>query len=176
MLFDGTLLVMVAPAGTLQLYPVAPDTVGTEKTTPVAPGHALATPVIAAGMAGALVMVMQRGALVDDPPQDNAAVTHSCPVVNAGGNVTWTLVLPCPLVTGAADPDSVQLYTDAPPDAPQLYGCMVPGQPTAEPAMVPAMLTSPLIHVHLLFVLPQPFTPCTHILYPELPANVPNCA
>jgi hypothetical protein len=120
MLFAGTLLVMVAPAGTLQLYPVAPDTVGTEKITPVAPGHALATPVIAAGMAGALLMIMQRGALVDDPPQDNAAVTHSCPVVNAGGKVTWTLVLPCPLVMGAADPDRVQLYTEAPPDAPQL--------------------------------------------------------
>jgi hypothetical protein len=42
--------------------------------------------------------------------------------------------------------------------------------------MVPAMLTSPLTHVHLLFVLPQPFTPCTHTLYPELPANVPNWA
>ena len=43
-------------------------------------------------------------------------------------------------------------------------------------AMVPGTLTVPLIHVHLLLVLPQPFTPCTHTLYPELPANVPNCA
>ena len=36
----------VAPAGTTQLYPVAPGTAGTLKATPVAPGHTFETPVI----------------------------------------------------------------------------------------------------------------------------------
>jgi hypothetical protein len=73
-----------------------------------------------AGMAGVLLMLMHRGALVDDPPQLNDAVTHRFPVVNPFGNVTCIPVVPCPDVTGAADPFNVQLYTVAPPDAPQL--------------------------------------------------------
>ena len=43
--------------------------------------------------------------------------------------------------------------------------------------MAPGPLTTPLIHKHLLMVLPQPLTPCTHTWYPDwLPANDPNCA
>jgi hypothetical protein len=42
--------------------------------------------------------------------------------------------------------------------------------------IVPGTLTVPLIQSHLLLVLPQPFVPCTQILYPELPASAPNCA
>ena len=72
------------------------------------------------GIAGVLVMVMHRGGLVELPPQASAAVTHNCPEVNAAGKVTCTLVVPCPDVIGVAEPDKVQLYTDAPPDAPQL--------------------------------------------------------
>ena len=65
----------------------------------------------------------------------------------------------------------------APPDTPQLYGCGAAlGQPTGDPLITPGTLTVPLIQTHLLLVLPQPFTPCTHTLYPELPANAPNCA
>ena len=63
---------------------------------------------------------MHLGALVDEPPQESDAVTHSCPVVKATGKVTCTFCVPCPDVTGVADPDKVQLYTVAPPDAPQL--------------------------------------------------------
>ena len=69
---------MVHPAGTVQLYPVAPVTVGTVNVTPVAPGHTADGPAVkAAGIAGFFEIVMQRGALVDDPPQDSAAVTHN---------------------------------------------------------------------------------------------------
>src|SRR6185436_6960298 len=109
-------LAMVVPAGVVQLYPVAPVTAGTVKTTPVAPGHTLAGPAVnAPGVAGLLVMVMHLGALVEEPPQASAAVTHNCPDVNAAGKVTCTLVVPWPLVIGVDDPDKVQLYTDAPP-------------------------------------------------------------
>ena len=34
------------------------------------------------------------------------------------------------------------------------------GQPTDDPLMVPGTLTLPLIQLHLLLVLPQPFNPC----------------
>jgi hypothetical protein len=73
-----------------------------------------------AGMAGVLLIVMHRGALVDDPPQLKDAVTHRLPVVNPTGKVTLTFCVPCPVVTGVADPFKVQLYTVAPPDTPQL--------------------------------------------------------
>ena len=72
------------------------------------------------GIAGFLVMVMHLGALVDEPPHDKDAVTHNCPEVNAAGKVTVTFWVPCPEVTGVADPPNVQLYTDAPADVPQL--------------------------------------------------------
>jgi hypothetical protein len=89
--------------------------------TPVAPGHTADGPdVNAAGTAGFLLMVMHLGALVDEPPQDSAAVTQSCPEVNAAGKATCIFCVPCPLVTGVDDPANVQLYTVAPPDAPQL--------------------------------------------------------
>jgi len=89
--------------------------------TPVAPGHTADGPAVnAPGVAGVFETVMQRGALVDEPPQERAAVTHNCAEVNAGGKVTDTFVVPCPDVIGVADPPSVQLYTVAPPDAPQL--------------------------------------------------------
>jgi hypothetical protein len=113
-------LAKVAPAGTVQLYPVAPVTAGMEKDTPVLPGHIFAGPVINAGVNGVLLMVMHLAGLVDDPPQDSAAVTHSWPVVNAAGKVTCTFWVPCPLVTGVCEPDKVQVYTVAPPDGPQL--------------------------------------------------------
>jgi hypothetical protein len=74
----------------------------------------------APGIAGLLVMVMHLGALVEEPPHDNAAVTHRLPEVNPAGKVTCTFVVPCPLVIGVDDPDKVQLYTDAPPDDPQV--------------------------------------------------------
>jgi len=88
--------------------------------TPVAPGHTLDGPAVnAAGTAGFLVIVIQRGAVVDEPPQESDAVTHNCPEVNAGGKVTCTFCVPCPLVIGVDDPANVQLYTVAPPDTPQ---------------------------------------------------------
>jgi hypothetical protein len=65
-------------------------------------------------------MVMQRGALVDDPPQLSDAVTHRLPDVNTAGKVTCTFWVPCPDVMAEPDPDNVQLYTVAPPDTPQL--------------------------------------------------------
>jgi hypothetical protein len=83
----------VAPAGTVQLYPVAPAMAGTEKDTPVDPGHTFAGPVINAGIEGVLLMVMHRAGLVDEPPHARDAVTHNCPVVNAG-KVTFTLAVP----------------------------------------------------------------------------------
>ena len=67
-----------------------------------------------------LLMVIHLGALVDEPPHASAAVTHNCPVVNTGGKVTVTLVVPCPLVIGVCDPDKVQVYNVAPVDAPQV--------------------------------------------------------
>jgi hypothetical protein len=80
---------IVHPDGTVQLYPVAPVTAGTVKIIPVAPGHTDEGPAVnAPGTAGLLLMVMQRGALVDDPPQLSAAVTHNCPEVNTVGKVT----------------------------------------------------------------------------------------
>ena len=42
--------------------------------------------------------------------------------------------------------------------------------------MVPGVPTMPRIHVHLLLVLPQPFTACTQILYPDEPIKVPYSA
>jgi hypothetical protein len=72
------------------------------------------------GFEGFLLIVMHLAGLVDEPPHARAAVTHNCPDVNAAGKVTCTLVVPCPDVIGVAEPDKVQLYTDAPPDAPQL--------------------------------------------------------
>jgi hypothetical protein len=109
-------------------------------------------------------MLIHLGALVDDPPQASAAVTQSCPDTNAGGKVTCTFCVPCPDVTGAADPPNVQLYTVAPADAPQLYGWVVFGHATTPFAgvMVPGTLTVPLINKHLLLLLPHPFTPCRH--------------
>ena len=86
--------VMVHPVGTVQLYPVAPVTAGTVNVTPVAPGHTADGPAMDPGTAGFLVMFMHRGALVDDPPQDNAAVTHNCPDVNPAGKVTCTFCVP----------------------------------------------------------------------------------
>ena len=76
---------------------------------PVAPGHTFVGPDMAPGFAGVLLMFMHLGALVELPPQASAAVTHNCPVVNVGGKVTVTAVVPCPLVIGVADPASVQL-------------------------------------------------------------------
>ena len=64
---------------------------------------------MAEGEAGFVLMVMHLGALVDDPPQASAAVTHNCPVVNVGGKVTVTPVVPCPLVIGVCEPASVQV-------------------------------------------------------------------
>ena len=82
-------LVMVVPAGVVQLYPVAPVTAGMLKITPVAPGHTADGPAVnGAGTAGFLDMVIHLGALVEEPPQDNDAVTHNCPDVKADGNVT----------------------------------------------------------------------------------------
>ena len=72
------------------------------------------------GTAGVLDIVMQRGALVEDPPQGNWAVTHNCPEVNPVGKVTCTFCVPCPVVMAAGEPYKVQLYWVAPPDAPQL--------------------------------------------------------
>src|SRR6185295_11814974 len=70
--------VMVVPTGVVQLYPVAPVTAGIVKTTPVAPGQTFAGPAVnAPGTTGVLETIMHLGALVDDPPHDNAAVTHS---------------------------------------------------------------------------------------------------
>jgi len=108
---EGVLVpeVIVQPVGTVHPYPVAPVTAGTENTTPVAPGHTFAGPVMVPGTAGVLLMVMHLGALVEEPPHANAAVTHNCPEVNAGGKVTVTFCVPCPLVIGVADPASVQL-------------------------------------------------------------------
>jgi hypothetical protein len=103
-------LVIVVPAGVVQLYPLAPVTDGTVNTTPVAPGHTFEGPAVnVPGIAGLLLTVMHLGALVELPPHDNAAVTHRLPVVKPLGKVTCTLAVPCPLVTGAADPDKVQL-------------------------------------------------------------------
>src|ERR1051325_11378260 len=48
--------VIVHPVGTVQLYPDAPVTAAMEKFTPVAPGHTLAGPLMAPGVAGFLVM------------------------------------------------------------------------------------------------------------------------
>lgn len=81
---------MVAFAGTVQLYPVAPGTAGMEYDTPVAAGHTVAAPVGTLGVAGLLLMLMHLGALVDEPPHASAAVTHSWPDTNAGGKVTCT--------------------------------------------------------------------------------------
>lgn len=98
------------PAGVVQLYPVAPVTAGTVKVIPVAPGHTADGPAVnAPGTAGFFEIVIHLGALVELPPHDNAAVTHNCPDVNAAGKVTCTLVVPCPDVTGVADPPKVQL-------------------------------------------------------------------
>lgn len=111
--------VMVA-VPTVQLYPVAPPTEGTEYVTPVAPGHTLVGPDMAPGTAGLLLIFMQRGELMDDPPQGNCAVTHNCPEVNPAGKVTCTFCVPWPDVIAAGEPDKVQLYWVAPPDTPQL--------------------------------------------------------
>ena len=75
----------------------------------MAPGHTFAGPVMVPGIAGVLLMVMHRGGLVELPPQASAAVTHNCAVVNTGGKVTVTLVVPWPLVIGVDDPPNVQL-------------------------------------------------------------------
>ena len=87
---DGVLApdVMVHPVGTVQLYPDAPVTAGTENVTPVAPGQTFEGPVMEPGTAGLLLICMHLGALVDEPPHDNAAVTHNCPEVNPAGKVT----------------------------------------------------------------------------------------
>lgn len=61
------------------------------------------------GAAGFTDTVMHLAALVDDPPHELAAVTHSWAVVNPDGKVTCTFGVPCPLVMGAAEPPRVQL-------------------------------------------------------------------
>ena len=81
---------MVALAGTVQLYPVAPATAGMEYDTPVAPGHTVAAPVGTLAFAGVLLMLMHLAGLVDEPPHASAAVTQSWPDTNAGGKVTCT--------------------------------------------------------------------------------------
>ena len=68
---------IVVPTGTVQLYPDAPVTAGIEKAIPIAPGQILDGPVIGAGTAGLLEIVMHLAALVDDPPQGSDAVTHN---------------------------------------------------------------------------------------------------
>jgi len=77
---EGVLVpeVIVQPAGTVQLYPVAPVTAATANTTPVAPGHTADGPAVKApGTAGVLLISMHLGALVEEPPHANAAVTHN---------------------------------------------------------------------------------------------------
>jgi hypothetical protein len=102
--------VMVVPPGVVQAYPVAPVTAGIEYTTPVAPGQMLEGPEVnAPGTIGFLEIVIHLGALVDEPPHDKDAATHNCPDVKAAGKVTCTFSVPCPDVTGADDPDNVQL-------------------------------------------------------------------
>jgi hypothetical protein len=112
--------VTVVPAGVVQLYPVAPATDGTENVTPVAPGQTFVGPAIAPGTCGLLFTLMHLGALTDDPPQGNCAVTHNCPEVNPLGKSTVTFCVPCPELIAAGEPDNVQLYWVAPPDTPQL--------------------------------------------------------
>jgi hypothetical protein len=102
---------MVALAGTVQLYPVAPGTAAIEKGTPVEPGHAVETPVGTAGFTGFLLILIHLGALVEAPLHARAAVTQSCPETNPEGNVTDTFVglLPPFGLIGAVAPFNVQV-------------------------------------------------------------------
>ena len=58
MLFVPVPAVIVAPAGTVQLYVVAPGTAVTEYVKPVVPAHTVVVPVIAPGVAGVLFTVI----------------------------------------------------------------------------------------------------------------------
>ena len=52
--------VIDAPAGTVQLYVIAPGTAVTEYVSPVVPAHTVVVPVIAPGVAGALFTVIVK--------------------------------------------------------------------------------------------------------------------
>jgi hypothetical protein len=67
-LFVPVPAVIVAPAGTVQLYVVAPGTAVTEYVKPVVPAHTVVVPVIAPGVEGALFTVIAC-VLAADVPQ-----------------------------------------------------------------------------------------------------------
>ena len=83
--------VTVAPAGTVQVYEVAPATAAIEYTFPVELGQAVAEPVIVPGVAGAALNVMAF-TLAVDVPHVFVAVTVTLPEVDP--NVTVALVVP----------------------------------------------------------------------------------
>jgi hypothetical protein len=84
--------VIVQPAGTVQVYDDAPETADMLYVTE-APTHGVVVPVIAPGVAGAVigVTVKQPGGL---DPQPLSAVTQTLPAVEP--TVTLIEVVPCP--------------------------------------------------------------------------------
>ena len=84
--------VIVAPAGTVHVYDVAPGTAVIEYTFPVEPEQTVVVPAIAPGVAGAALLMVTANVAAADVPHVFVAVTETFPEVDP--NVTVALVVP----------------------------------------------------------------------------------
>ena len=85
---------IVAPAGTVQVYVVAPETAAIEYVFDVEASQIAAVPDIAPGVAGAALVNVTGKVAAVDVPHEFVAVTVTFPDVEP--NETVALVDPCP--------------------------------------------------------------------------------
>jgi hypothetical protein len=125
-------------------------------------------PVGTAGAAVALLNANVRAGLNDDPRHDKPACTDNVPVVKAGKFIlTWLFNGGSIGVITAPPTEKLHTYVSTPAGAGPvtLYICPVaPEHWVADPVMPAGVDTVPLLKLHLLLLVPQPFMPCTQML------------
>ncbi len=122
---------IVIPAGTIQLYPVEPDTDAMLYVSVVSP-HTFAGPVIVPGVGSYLDNDNVLAALVEQPFVD---VTDIVPPLKVDAIVTFILV---PLFAVIVIPDgTVQLYPVAPVTAGTEYVVLVNPHVNVRPVIAP---------------------------------------
>ena len=99
---------IVAPAGRLQLYPIAFVTVGTTKLTPICPAHTAIGPVIEPIAPAVSTIVTIKVLVVILFPQLFTPITVMLPLTEPNGKST-VIILVFPPATIAAPEGTVQL-------------------------------------------------------------------